>query len=177
MSSWGTIHHRAKSDLKGINTNQTFYLIFFHISECTIKAPESVHFPLPFHIGNSSLHFGKGISKLHNGFFVMSLTIPAPCTLHALAGCCPPQQCSCPCAEGRLLIMLTTRVPGQVSPQHRGQAASRAPNFLMCKRKETEAIRQLLLFIAKARTDDSTQVCFLQTSAREPKLEADATAS
>lgn len=45
-------------------------LMFFHISECTIKGPESVHFPSALHIGNSSLHFGKGISKLHNGFFL-----------------------------------------------------------------------------------------------------------
>lgn len=47
----------------------------------------------------------------------------------------------------------------------------------MFKRKENEAIQQLLLFTAKAEAEDSTQECFLQTSACDTKLEADATAS
>lgn len=47
----------------------------------------------------------------------------------------------------------------------------------MCKRKEIEAIQQLLPFTAKAEAGEGTQACFLQTSARDPKLKADATAS
>lgn len=73
--------------------------------------------------------------------------------------------------------MLTTPGLGQANHQHTGQAAFTAPNFPMCKRKETEAIQHLLFFTAKTGARDSTQACFLQASAGDPKLEADATAS
>lgn len=47
----------------------------------------------------------------------------------------------------------------------------------MCKRKEIEAVQQLLPFTAKAEAEYGTQAYFLQPSARDAKLEADATAS
>lgn len=157
MSSWGTICHRAKSDLRDEHKPDfTFFFFFLHF-RVHHKGPG---FAPAFRTGNSSLCFSQGHFKVAQGFvfFLMSRTIPAPCTVPALAGCCPPQPCSCPCAEGHLRMVLPNP---RVSPQHRGQAASRAHNFLMCEREETEGIPQLLLFTATAGTGDSTQVCLL----------------
>lgn len=137
---------------------------------------------------NSSLHFVNGISKLHNYyyFFLMSPTIPAPCTLPASAGCCPPQQCSCPCAEGHLLMVLTTRgsAPSTEGKQPPGPPTSSwvkerklKPSHSSCSSQRRQGQGTALRCVCYRAQPEIQSWKLMQLQAKAPPLSAEKSAS
>lgn len=108
----------ANGDLKGINTKQTFCLIFSYF-RVHHKGTWVCSLPFSFSHREFKSALGQGHFKVARcgGFLCHSLFLPLTLFL-PLNAAAHRSSAACPCAEGRLLIMLTTRAPGWVNHQH-----------------------------------------------------------